>query len=299
MCVPVRATPNSSPPVTTTYRAHCPRTITDAKGRRRIVRCRSWTCPHCAEILQRQLLYAVTETFKADESLAVRIRARAGESAHGYGHDTLAVWKRIRTRLPGMRYIAVSEPDPDGHLHALVTHTDAELFRLHATAAGSLSVDIEPVRDLEDYLYYITSKRANAAAPRIMHSRDITAPIQQRTRYATRPEEAQDPSGRGEDADGRGEDAAGPGKARQTRTQGPGAPETEGPPETPAEEETAASGQAEPEQGPRTRDPELSRRRRLISLIYAAITAGETVSITITLNPPTPPVPGGVGKPTP
>lgn len=198
----------------------CPRTITDSRGRRRTVRCRSWACPMCAEIKQRQIMRAALHTFVAGESLAVRLRARAGESQHGYKDDLAAVWKRVRTRLPGMRYIAVHERDPDGHLHALIAHVDAETLSIACAASGAIDVYVEPVRDLGDYVMYMLAKRANAAAPRIMHSRDITKSLAERMTHAEHyGEEARDEAAQEGEAAHEGE-AAQEGEAQQESCKG-------------------------------------------------------------------------------
>ena len=158
----------------------CPRTIFLKNGKSRTVRCRSWNCDSCATIRRRFITRAIAESFAPQLSLAVRIRAR--EDSH---HDSLTkVWHRLRARLPGIRYLAVQEPDPDGHLHAIITHIDALSIREHAMAAGAYDVDVEPCRDIGDFCNYLLDKRQDRHAPRIMHSRDLTKILHERIHHA-------------------------------------------------------------------------------------------------------------------
>lgn len=251
----------------------CPRTIFLKNGKQRTVRCRAWTCEQCAAIKRRFITRAVRETFVPELSLAVRIRAR--EEGH---HDSLTkVWHRLRARLPGLRYLAVQEPDPDGHLHILATHMDALSIREHATAAGARDVNVEPVRNIDDFTSYLLDKRQDHVVPRIMHSRDLTKIMHERIHHAEPTQDRHRTSGPQEEPAGKEEEtgqetgAGGAGKAQGA---------------APIEAERPASAAS-----PLAADDD-DRRAALHTLIEAAVLAGAQICITINWNPnPCQPVP--------
>jgi len=151
----------------------CPRRILTAKGKTRVVRCRLWSCPTCAESKRAQIISAARRTF-APPGVAVLL-IRAQPDGH---HDDLAhVWSRVRARFPGMRYIAVREPSPDAHLHALVTHVFAEGLKAAAHACGALSCDVDLPRSIPAYVGYLLDKRQDRQTVRITHSRDLTSSL--------------------------------------------------------------------------------------------------------------------------
>lgn len=242
----------------------CPRTIFLKNGKQRTVRCRSWTCEPCAAIKRRFITRAVRETFVPALSLAVRIRARE----EGHADSLTRVWARLRSRLPGIRYLAVQEPDPDGHLHAIITYIDALSIREHALAAGAHDVDIEPVRDIGDFISYLLDKRQDCRAPRVMHSRDLTKLIHERTHHATETQEAQEATA------ARAEETG----AAQSQETGAGQ----------AQEAAPIAAQI-PAQRPPSSAPSLAvddddQRAALHTLIEAAVLAGAQITITINWN---------------
>lgn len=245
----------------------CPRTIFLKNGKQRTVRCRSWNCDNCATIRRRFITRAIAESFAPELSLAVRIRAR--EEGH---HDSLTkVWHRLRARLPGIRYLAVQEPDPDGHLHALITHIDALSIREHAMAAAAYDVDVEPCRDIGDFTNYLLDKRQDRRAPRIMHSRDLTKILHERIHNVSEAEKEKTLP----DDEARRSQAQ---EAEQTAHAEP-APIT---PQITSERPTSTGD-------PLPRPDDEQRRPALVSLIEAARATGReygcAVAFTFTVNP--------------
>jgi hypothetical protein len=234
---------------------HCPRSITDRKGHRRTVRCRSWNCPQCADAKRARIIAAVRETFVTGHGvLALRFRAQPDDQPDNID----AVWCRLRARLPGIRYLAVREPAPDGHLHAMIAYATGEELERNLQAAGATDINIEPARDPVSFADYMLDKRQDRTAPRIMHSRDLTKILNERTSHV---EEEEPPRRAG------GEE------------------------ETPAqaEEHHRSGGEEESRIAPRTADDEAHAHHahaesRLAALIEAARAAGREHGCCITFS---------------
>jgi len=153
--------------------ATCPRRIMTAKGKTRVVRCRLWSCPTCAANKRVAMIAAARRTFAPPGVAAFMIRAQQD----GHHDDIVHVWARIRSRFPGMRYIAVREPSPDAHLHALITHVHGDSLKAAALSCGAFECDIEPIRSVPAYIDYLLDKRQDRRAVRITHSRDLTSSL--------------------------------------------------------------------------------------------------------------------------
>jgi len=151
----------------------CPRRILTAKGKTRVVRCRLWSCPTCAETKRAQIISAARRTFTGGGVSVLLLRAQQD----GHHDDLVHVWARLRSRFPGMRYIAVREPSPDAHLHALVTNVYGEGLKVAALSCGAFECNVDFVRSVPAYINYLLEKRQDRQAVRITHSRDLTSSL--------------------------------------------------------------------------------------------------------------------------
>ena len=277
--------------------ANCPRTIRTKDGKTRTVRCRSWSCPTCSAHMSATIEQAAARVFQHD---AFALRIRPGNPDDG---NTLPrIWARLRARIPGMIYIAVHEQPPDEHLHAIVRNTDPRALERHAIDCGATDVMVDHVRNFTDYTRYLLSKRADARAPRIMHSRHLTAPLHHTERNTdVETERTAQWNARTQypqpDFQAHAHDETEAQPQAQPQEDRPPSDETE--PQTPSVETPPAgqqqrAGDALPAAAASSQhDQHADHRHRVHALIDAAAAIGATITITVTLPPTPPTVPVG------
>lgn len=129
------------------------------------VRCKRWTCPHCAQVNRRKVI-AFAKNGKPTAMLTLTVSSKnypePAEAAKDLKRGLVALRKRIARKHPGrkMSFIAVFEKHKSGwpHLHLLIRAPFLPVRWLRAAweeITGSFMVDIRAISTLGQAALYV------------------------------------------------------------------------------------------------------------------------------------------------